>query len=206
MSGTVYLAGGGSAEDDQPLWREMLPGVRRILHWPFALPEEHRPAARDWLTESLRRFGYPADVESWVTLSGHDPAELTQFDLLFVGGGNTFNLLQHVRDNGFVEPVRAFVANGGAYYGGSAGAILACDDIAIADGYDPNEAGLTDLRALGLVPGIAILPHYTVDQEPTARKWLADKGIRLIGLPETSGLIAAGESLHAVGQIYTFTH
>lgn len=202
MSGTIYLGGGGSAEDEQALWREMLPSARRILHWPFALSAEAHPAARDWVADSVRRFGFTVELESWTTLKGHAPDELDDFDLLLVGGGNTFNLLHHVRENGFIEPARRFVSNGGAYYGGSAGAILACDDIAIAEGYDPNDIGLTDLRALGLVPGIAILPHYEPAQESMARKWATDKGIRLIGLPETSGLIVSDGSLQAVGQIY----
>lgn len=202
---TIYLAGGGSAADDQPLWQTMLPGVHRILYWPLALPGERHAAAHDWLVDSLRHFGFTAEVESWTTLRNHAATELAEFDLLFVGGGNTFNLLHQVRENEFVEPVRRFVADGGVYYGGSAGAVLACNDIAIAEGHNPNEPGLTDLRALGLVPGVSILPHYSPDQEMTARKWTADKGIRLIGLPETAGLIASGESLRLVGDTaYSF--
>lgn len=204
MTGIIYLAGGGSAEDDQPLWRVMLPRVRRILYWPLALPTAQHAAAHDWLVDSLRRFGFTAEVESWTTLRDRSPDELNSFDLLFVGGGNTFNLLQCVRDNNFIEPVHRFVAQGGAYYGGSAGAVLACDDIGIADGHDPNEPGLTDLRALGLVSGIAILPHYTPDQETAAQKWATDNRTRLIGLPETSGLIVTDGSLQPVGDIYTF--
>jgi dipeptidase E len=183
----------------------MLRSGSRVLHWPFALPATHHAAARDWLFDGIQQLGLTVELESWPTLSGHDADELARFDLLFVGGGNTFSLLHHVREYGFVEPVRRFVADGGNYYGGSAGAILACDDIAIAERHDPNEPGLTDLRALGLVRGIAILPHYTTDQEAKARKWAADKGIRLIGLPETSALIVSGDTLQAVGQIYTFT-
>lgn len=192
----VYLGGGGSAEDEQELWRRMLAGRSSLLYWPCALPDSMLAGAADWLAGALDRFGFAGSVKTWPSLSAHKPTELDGFDLLFVGGGNTFKLLQEVRRSGFIEPVRDFVQRGGAYYGGSAGAILACDDISTAQGLDPNDVGLTDLRSLGLVRNLAILPHYEPADEKAARQ--RHNGTRLIGLPERTGLVVT-TSIEVVG-------
>lgn len=189
MAGTVYLGGGGSPEDEQALWRRMLAGRSRLLYWPLALPDSILAGAAEWLAGALARFDFSGNVECWTSLEGHKPTELDEFDLLFVGGGNTFKLLNEVRRHGFLGPVREFVQRGRAYYGGSAGALLACDDISTAQGLDPNDIGLTDLRSLGLLRRLAILPHYQPVDENAAQEWARQNGTRLVGLPERTGLV-----------------
>ncbi|HEY9290830.1 MAG TPA: GNAT family N-acetyltransferase [Microlunatus sp.] len=113
---------------------------------------------------------------------------------------NTFRLLDVVRRAGFVEPVRRFVRDGGDYYGGSAGAVLACDSIEVADGLDPNEPGLRDLTGLGLIKDLAILPHYSQDQHARAAAWATDRGVGLLGLPESIGLQCVGSVAGVTGE------
>lgn len=164
----------------------MLSGRRaRIIYWPFALPAPMLRAADDWLRGNLDQLGAQYELDTWPSLAGHEPAELTTAvaDLLFVGGGNTFRLLEHVQRAGFVDAVRAFHRSGGDYYGGSAGAVLACESIAIADGHDPNEAGLTDLTALGLIHDLAILPHFTAAQLEVTTRWARRHDATVLDLP-----------------------
>jgi dipeptidase E len=188
MFGTIYLGGGGSPEDELPVWADMLQETKRILYWPFALGGEMLEGADSWLRGNLAERWPSIQVSTWTKLDGHAPAELAEFDMLFVGGGNTFNLLEHVMTNGFMDPVRRFLAAGGSYYGGSAGAVLAGDSIGIAEGYDQNETGLQNLDGLGLTLGSAILPHYGLDEEGTGRQWSRKQGMTVLGIPERSGL------------------
>ena len=55
-------------------------------------------------------------------------------DALFVGGGNTFCLLQQCRERGLLEQIRERVRAGIPYIGWSAGANLACPSIATKRG------------------------------------------------------------------------
>jgi len=96
--------------------------------------------------------------------------------------------LDQIRRHGFVDHVHRFWLEGGDYYGGSAGAVLACESIEIADGHDPNEAGLEDLAAIGLIIGTAVLPHFTEDQLEAAGRWASSHGTVVLGLPESVGL------------------
>ncbi|WP_168217718.1 Type 1 glutamine amidotransferase-like domain-containing protein [Occultella kanbiaonis] len=201
MRGTVWL-GCGSALDEEPLWRSILDRPRtRILYWPFALPREMLPSADGWLRGNLDRLGVDYELVTWQGLAQHAPSELCpgSTDLLFVGGGNTFRLLDEVRSHGFTRPIREFWRDGGDYYGGSAGAVLACESIAIAEGNDANEPGLSDLTGLALIAGVAVLPHFTDAQHASASHWSSTHDTTVIGLPETMGVRCSAGIATALG-------
>jgi dipeptidase E len=139
------------------------------------------------------------ELDTWVDLRHHDPGEIARADLLFVGGGNTFQLLDHVRRHGYEQVVRDFVAAGGDFYGGSAGAILACSDIRIAAEYDANDHRLTDLNGLGLVRDLVVLPHYDGGREIAAQRWSMNYGCAVLGIPERCGLVVRGDLLEVIG-------
>lgn len=201
MPGTLYL-GCGRFADEAPLWLSMFHRpVTRIIYWPFALPAEMCATADDWLRGNLDLLGVGYRLDTWATPCGHDAGELDpdHVDLLFVGGGNTFRLLNQVRSHDLIEHVRAFWLGGGDYYGGSAGAVLACDSIEIADGHDPNDPGLDDLTALGLLSGVAVLPHFTEDQIEKASRWSETRRTAVLGLPESVGLQCRGREGTVIG-------
>ena len=76
---------------------------------------------------------------------------------------------------------------GGVYYGGSAGAVLAGADIAVAGFADPNDAGVTDTGGLRLVGDALVRPHYTPGDRDECWAWAA-QGFTVLGIPETAGL------------------
>ena len=102
-----------------------------------------------------------SDLAGW---PGPDLAEhLASFDVLYIQGGNTFHLLDQMRQSGADTIIQELVAAHGAVYCGvSAGSIVAGPEIAVAGwspDWDRNEVALTDLTGLHLVPFI-ISPHY----------------------------------------------
>jgi len=204
VAGTIYLGGGGDASDEAPLWRAMLRDKRRVLYWPFALPREQTSSAEGWLTTSLRQLQIDVHLETWRNLDGRDPDSLAWADLLFVGGGNAFDLLDHVRRHRFEQVVRDFVAAGGDFYGGSAGAIFACSDIRIAGEYDANLLGLTDLAALGLLQHRVVLPHYDEHHLAAAQRWSMEYGCPVLGIPERSGVAVRGGHAEVIGGTEVF--
>jgi len=86
--------------------------------------------------------------------------ELKDADIIFVAGGNTFYLMEKVRESGFNKIVKEFVEKGIVYVGSSAGATLAGPNIEPVKPFDdPSEApGLKSFEGLNLVDFI-ILPH-----------------------------------------------
>lgn len=188
MAEGVYLAGGGSARDEAAVWDAMLPGVSRLLYWPVALSGPLLDGAEAWLRTSLGdRPGL--DVTTWLDLSEHRGEDLREYELVFVGGGNTFDLQKRLRTARMGPALRRFLNAGGAYYGGSAGAIVAGESIGLAEGLDEDAVHSRDRSGLRLVPGIDVLPHFTSARVERAERWSALHPERLVfGIPEASGV------------------
>jgi len=113
--------------------------------------------------ERVRRALEPASPEgaglSLVHLRWNSrPLEtLTQAEALFVGGGNTYALLQRLQSSGLLDAVREKVRAGMPYAGSSAGSNVAGPNILTTN--DWNVVGLARFNALELVP-FNINPHY----------------------------------------------
>lgn len=86
-------------------------------------------------------------------------------DIIYVGEGNTFEVLQYMRKYGITQYIKNLIeeSRGEIYVGSSAGAIIAGTDIMLARDFDSNYVGMVEYSALGLFEG-TIIPHYTSDE------------------------------------------
>lgn len=86
---------------------------------------------------------------------------LKGFDVVIVEGGNTFYLLQKVRESGFDEIIKELIGQGVIYVGSSAGAVLMCPTIEPVKYFDkPEDAPLLkNYEGLNFVHFL-ILPHF----------------------------------------------
>jgi dipeptidase E len=130
------------------------------------------------------------------------PAAVAAAEMIFVGGGNTFNLLAECRRRGLLAPIAARIRAGVPYVGWSAGSNLACPTIGTS-----NDMPIVDphgFAALGLV-GFQINPHFTDAMPPghqgetrrqrLAEYLLANPADTVIGLPEGDWLrVSNGET------------
>ena len=82
---------------------------------------------------------------------------LDRAEALFMGGGNTYALLQRLAAAGLLAAIRERVASGMPYMGASAGSNVAGPNILTTN--DWNVVALDRFAALGLVP-FNINPHY----------------------------------------------
>jgi len=126
--------------------------IRRLLFVPFAL-KDHDGYVRT-LVERGVNAGYELDG-----LHRHaDPvAAVMDAEAIFVGGGNTFRLLDTLYQLNLLDPIRARVHGGMPYLGVSAGCNVACPTIKTTN--DMPIVQPPRLAALGLVP-FQVNPHY----------------------------------------------
>jgi dipeptidase E len=203
VTGRVFLGGGGTEADEAALWAEAFPAGSRVVIWPFAhRAAVDRRAAGAWATTALLAIDV-ADVDVWVTTEpGVDRPRLDQLvvrrrrgldgvDVVAVPGGNTFDLLQALREAGLLDLLHAHLLRGGSLYGGSAGAVLAGADVDLARAADPDDVGTTDTHGLDLVHGHDVLPHWTDDQEAAARRHSRASGRPVLAIPESGGVVVA---------------
>lgn len=104
---------------------------------------------------SVAEYDLKAKVEAEVE------KDLQPYDGIFVCGGNTFYLLQHILESGFDKVVKKFIAEGKPYIGSSAGSVVMGPTIEPVKALDNSgEAkNLTSFVGLGVVDFV-MLPHY----------------------------------------------
>jgi dipeptidase E len=129
------------------------PSVSRVLFVPYALFD------RDgYATKARARFeamGYGLD--SIHEVSGGPVAAVERSEALFVGGGNTFRLVDALWRHELIEPIRQRVRSGMPYVGTSAGSNVACPSIRTTNDMPIVEP--PSFSALNLVP-FNINAHY----------------------------------------------
>lgn len=112
-------------------------------------------------TSTLESLGMTVDVLE-VSSASYDSIvnSLTKNDIIFVGGGNTFFLLQELRRSGADQILIREVEKGKLYIGESAGSIISCPDIGYCAEMDSPEKApdLIDYAGLNLVD-FYIVPH-----------------------------------------------
>lgn len=132
--------------------------------------------------------------------------ELSQADVIWVNGGNTFYLLDVARKTGFMDIVADLVRNKGVRYGGtSAGTILASPNIEAGywgwddAGADRNTVDLKDLSGFGFVPFDSHV-HYNPSTEKD--NLLSKKqGVPIYAIPDGSAVEVHDDQIITHGDV-----
>lgn len=121
--------------------------------------------------------------------------ELKKFDVIFVDGGNTFFLLQKVRESGFDSAIKEYLdADMGVYVGVSAGTVLAGPDVGVAEPWDDkSRSTLTDTIGLGLV-STAYSPHYNSKEKEIVHGLKDHMNCAVEALSDGQAIVVSGEA------------
>lgn len=130
------------------------------------------------------------EITTWDSLDDRTLADLSQYDALFVGGGNTWSLMRDIRESKFDQAINKYLQQGGSIYGGSAGAIILGDRIDTQN--DDNLVGWKDDEGLKLLDGLSIACHYKASEMEHYRAWSIKHHAEVICLAEESGIIISG--------------
>lgn len=124
---------------------------------------------------------------------------LTDSDIIFVSGGNTYFLLDQARKSGFASWVQKELGER-VYVGSSAGSILATPTIATAANGDQNIVGLQDVRGMDLVD-FEILPHVPAEISMDVAEDYAKTALhRLYALDDQSAIVVGDGNERIVGE------
>ena len=184
--------------------RSFLQGVQRLLFVPFARPggmthEQYTSVARERFAE--------LDIAVTGLHEATDPSRaVLDAEAIFIGGGNTFVLLNDLYAAGVLGEIRQRVDDGMPYMGASAGSnvagltICTTNDMPIV--YPPS------FDALGLVP-FNINPHYVDPQagsthmgetrETRINEFHVFNDVPVLGIREGAMLQREGDSLRLGG-------
>jgi len=171
---TIVALGGGQTTDPIRDYLVGLTGKERpkLLYLNTASAHDPRQTVRAFQTlsrvaavEIVEFFPWPPEDLRGLTLAQ---------DIVFVGGGNTANMLALWRVHGFDEILREAHDRGVVMSGSSAG-MLCWYEAGVTDSFGPQLEGLRD--GLGFLAGSAC-PHYDDEElrRPTYRRLIDEDG------------------------------
>jgi cyanophycinase len=188
--GPLALVGGAEwtagCDFDQELWE--LSGRAEVLVLPTAAAYEHPQRAVDQAAGWFGGFG--ATVRGLDLLSRVDAlddrvaGELRSARFIYLGGGSPMHLRSVLKDSPAWDALAGAWSDGAVVAGSSAGAMVLGDSMV-----DPRGGALT--LGLGLVSGVALLPHYDTWSPEKAQRTvqLATGHLRIAAVDERTALI-----------------
>jgi dipeptidase E len=137
--------------------------------------------------------------------------EVFKSDLIFLGGGNTYYFLKHLKKEGMFKHFKKFLKRGGVLCGLSAGAIVLTPHVHTASfphfDRDDNPWGMKNLSAMRLV-NFEFFPHYKNSKrydEDLLHHSIKSK-LPLYACSDGGGIIIEDERISFCGKSYQFYH
>lgn len=163
MRGQILAIGGGYAGSPLEDFLLELSGVARPRICFVGTASAHRPEHVEVFYDAFRgRSCAPSHLELF-GMPEEPAAQIAKQDVVYVGGGNTANMLALWRLHGIDVALRDLWERGGVLGGWSAGANCWFED-SVTDSFGPALRALEG--GLGFLPG-SFCPHY--DGEPERR-------------------------------------
>lgn len=177
---------------------------KRLTFIPTAsIPEEYKGyVAND--REAFEKLGLIIEI---LDISNTPTKQIEEVikknDFIYISGGNTFYLLQELKNSKADKIIIEEIKNGKPYIGASAGSIIMSKDIKYIEKMDDNSKAkkLTNYNALNIVE-FYTLPHHT--NEPFKKSVeeimfdYKDK-IDLVPISNTEAIQVSGEEIKIIG-------
>jgi len=128
-----------------------------------------------------------------------DLSDLSKYNAVYVGGGNTFYLLHRIKETGFDKKLISAIENGLTYVGVSAGSIITGPTIETAGPFDENDIGITDFRGMNLTDTI-LIPHYSIHREKIVADFRKSLKHEIIAITDTQAIFIHNEKTQIIGE------
>lgn len=200
--GIIFLSGGGDEKASYELDKEfvsLLDVNSKVLYIPHANKKQYPDfsSSLEWLTSTLNNVDSTKKLDI-IILSTYEELEnvsLDNFQAVYIGGGNTYHLLDVLNKTNFSNKLKSFYNNGGIIYGGSAGAIILGKTIETV----PEERNSLEEsnEGLNLINGYSFVCHANdeiIDK-------ISNSNLKsIIALYEESGIIFSNSEIRSIGK------
>lgn len=206
MKGVLLLKSSGQ---DTESYKPLLPYLKKSLNKIkicFITTASYPEVNRDYLKSDMQTMSkiglkqiqeYDIKDKNEKTLR----KDLSNFDIIFVSGGNTFYLLKHVKESGFDKVIPSLLNNGKIYIGASAGSYITCPTIEMATwkDHDNNVVGLKNLTAMNLVPFL-LFAHFSPKWKTTVEENSKKISYPVVTLTDHQAVLCVDGKYKIVGQ------
>lgn len=208
--GKIILSGGGDTDQTFILDEKyflLLGSYSKILYIPAAMDLTlfQAESCYNWFSSLISIHDNDGKEIDFVMLNESDPIpDLNLFNSIYLGGGNTYKLLEYIINKGLDKKIIDFVLNGGIVYGGSAGAMILGKDIRTFE--HENDKNYINYQGLNLLKNISISCHYSETQDEELLIIANKIQSNILALPEESGIVfdSTGNIIEKVGDVFSF--
>jgi dipeptidase E len=154
------VAGSGYLDPFEEIFLSFLKDISKIVFVPYAADKSNWNLYTQKVRDRFKLFG--------IDVTGIDEVnnKIENFKAIFVGGGNTFRLLDQLQQHDLLSKINDAVLNKGMrYIGSSAGSNVACKTICTTNDM-PIIYPTKGFDAINLLP-LQINPHY-IDPDPNS--------------------------------------
>lgn len=205
MTRKLFLTSEGLPPETAPDFLKLLgrdPEGMKVAFIPTAGYPEINPVHLNEVKKGLGGFGFKVEV---IDLKKEEPGnirdKLEETDIICVGGGNTFFLLDWVRKTGLDKYLGELLDRGKIYLSISAGSILVGPDVESSfwcHEPDINVINLKDLTGLNLVP-FTVVPHFIEEDLPSLKEKANTVDYPIIALNDTQAVRVTGNDFEIIG-------
>ena len=162
-------------ENSRQIILSNLPKPIRQCRVMFIPNEKWTPERLDtgFYVRRLQEFGFSEELVSIFDPRCPDAFHNLSLDVIYVSGGNSFELLCLLRRCSFDQEIIRLIHAGTVYIGGSAGAHLVSADLSHLSRYDAVPGEMTDFRGLNLFHGV-FLCHFSSDRQAHLEELLCE--------------------------------
>ena len=127
---------------------------------------------------------------------------LEECEIVYLTGGNSFYLLNSIRESGLDKIIKELLPKGLIYMGTSAGSYVACPTIEMAkwkhqDKY--NHYHVDDLHAMNLVPFLVSV-HYKPEYNEVLRNGISSTKLPVRLLTDEQAILIQGDKVKLIGE------
>lgn len=215
----LFLNGGGCGKQTILTYKEInkiIDHNKPVLYIPLAMDETEHPydSCYEWIKEEISSIDIPSIemVRSFEELANKN---FNKYSLIYIGGGNTYKLLNGIKTKKVYDKLKEYVQNDGIVYGSSAGTVVFGENINIIEIMDDNEVGIEDTRGFNFLNGISLFPHYTnyrskyseEENKKLTKKYTnfivdyTKKNEKVIAIPEEDTVFFDGKNIKVIGEL-----
>ena len=202
----LFLCGGGSgtnAIEATKKFGKLIDKNKPLLYVPLAMQKERYDSCLEWITKEMNSINV---VNIEMVRSGEELAskDYNKYCGIFIGGGNTYKLLNDIKNSGAFNKILKYLQNDGIVFGGSAGAIIFGNDINTCLYEDDNDSvGLKDTSGFNLFNDISLLCHFNKNEEQTRKNLeylnFFSKNKKILYLPEEDTILIDNNHIELIG-------
>lgn len=201
----MILTGGGDSEhflEIDKYFIEQLGANPKLLYFPFAQEKKRWKHGHHRISDTFASINF-SKIKMCKSLKKLDWNTLKKYSAIYIDGGNTFDLMNKVRNTHAFELLKRFLHSGGVINGDSAGAIALGSHLETAHFGDIGDQNLTKLisyQGLNLLGNWVIHCHYQESENSEITKFSKTYGFPVLALSENTAIAINNNQVRVIGE------